>query len=310
MTKTLNKSLIAKLACIQILGSLVGLMIGLKWGITNDLSEYQNKLYKNIVVAGVNVGALPPSKALESVEEEYIDQILKRTITLTLNEKTFVVTAENLFAYSNAKEVIHNAYNYPMQLDPINRWVLLFDETPRKFDVAIHFDDKAINRLADSIIQTTQQKISDADISINKNHEIMITPHTEAYTIDRQELVKAIKTALYSSFDEPINILDFAVKHVPTRTTSLLEQVDTCVVSFSTHFTPNTSRATNIKLSAKAIDGTLLAPGDIFSFNDAVGETTAEKGYKYAAVIANWEEVFVRFHQRFITPFLEWGFIH
>jgi len=45
------------------------------------------------------------------------------------------------------------------------------------------------------------------------------------------------------------------------------------------------NRLTNINLAAKAIDGTLIKPGYIFSFNRQVGERTAANGYQKAPVI-------------------------
>ncbi|MFI3313705.1 MAG: VanW family protein [Eubacteriales bacterium] len=46
----------------------------------------------------------------------------------------------------------------------------------------------------------------------------------------------------------------------------------------------NTARTTNLELAAEAINGTILNPGDEFSFNDIVGERTAAKGYQAASV--------------------------
>src|SRR5699024_10646494 len=40
----------------------------------------------------------------------------------------------------------------------------------------------------------------------------------------------------------------------------------------------------NLDLACKAINGTILNPGEIFSFNDVVGERTAAKGYLPATV--------------------------
>src|SRR5699024_7430780 len=47
----------------------------------------------------------------------------------------------------------------------------------------------------------------------------------------------------------------------------------------------------NIVLSAEAISGIVLGQGDSFSFNDVVGERTAERGYKEALEIVNKEFV-------------------
>ena len=46
----------------------------------------------------------------------------------------------------------------------------------------------------------------------------------------------------------------------------------------------NNNRTTNLKLSAEAIDGYILKPGEVFSFNEVVGQRTAAKGYKEAGV--------------------------
>ena len=45
------------------------------------------------------------------------------------------------------------------------------------------------------------------------------------------------------------------------------------------------SRASNVQLAAESIDGKKLAPGAVFSFNDAVGERTATFGYSKAVVL-------------------------
>ena len=48
--------------------------------------------------------------------------------------------------------------------------------------------------------------------------------------------------------------------------------------------TAQAGRTKNLELACKAIDGTILNPGDEFSFNKIVGERTAEKGYQAAIV--------------------------
>lgn len=54
--------------------------------------------------------------------------------------------------------------------------------------------------------------------------------------------------------------------------------------SYSSPHVVNANRTNNLDLACKAINNTILNPGDVFSFNDIVGERTAEKGYKAAIV--------------------------
>lgn len=49
----------------------------------------------------------------------------------------------------------------------------------------------------------------------------------------------------------------------------------------------DSGRAQNIRLAADAIDGTVVEPGGVFSFNEVVGDSSSERGYQEAPVIRN-----------------------
>lgn len=53
---------------------------------------------------------------------------------------------------------------------------------------------------------------------------------------------------------------------------------------YSTKYVNNKNRTTNLRIASKAIDGTVIMPGETFSFNKVVGKRTAAKGYKKAHV--------------------------
>ena len=52
--------------------------------------------------------------------------------------------------------------------------------------------------------------------------------------------------------------------------------------SVSTNHTNDSNRNTNLKLAAKAINGKIIRPGEVFSYNATLGERTEKKGYKAA----------------------------
>ena len=63
------------------------------------------------------------------------------------------------------------------------------------------------------------------------------------------------------------------------------------LASFTTETTDNAKRNTNVRLAAEALNGTIVKSGAEFSFNDTVGERTAEKGYQEAAAYNSGEVV-------------------
>lgn len=64
----------------------------------------------------------------------------------------------------------------------------------------------------------------------------------------------------------------------------LTNQYSKVYASYSSKYVNNKNRTTNLKIASKAIDGTVIAPGETFSFNDVVGKRTEAKGYKKAHV--------------------------
>lgn len=55
------------------------------------------------------------------------------------------------------------------------------------------------------------------------------------------------------------------------------------LASFTTETTSNAKRNTNVRLAAQALNGTIIQPGEEFSFNKVIGQRTEEKGYQAAA---------------------------
>jgi len=50
------------------------------------------------------------------------------------------------------------------------------------------------------------------------------------------------------------------------------------------------NRTTNLVIATKTINGTILRPGETFSFNEAIGKTTWAKGYRPAKIFVRGKE--------------------
>ena len=73
----------------------------------------------------------------------------------------------------------------------------------------------------------------------------------------------------------------------PARTTAEAKAmgIEQLLSSYKTYNAGDANRITNLRLGVLALDGTLVAPGGTFSLNRAIGERTAERGFRPAPVI-------------------------
>ena len=63
------------------------------------------------------------------------------------------------------------------------------------------------------------------------------------------------------------------------------------LATFTATSSSKTNRDTNLRLACESINGIILHPGDSFSYNNTLGERTAEKGYRPAASYAGNQTV-------------------
>lgn len=142
---------------------------------------------------------------------------------------------------------------------------------------------------------TTKKSPSEIDIDSIYN-EIHKAPIDSYFTQNPYVLVPSENGLDFAiSLDEAKNLLqeDKSEYSIPLKilypnvTTNMIgnEAFPDLLSEFSTKYTAsNKNRTTNLILASNKINGTVLMPGEIFSYNKIVGERTIEAGYKEAPI--------------------------
>lgn len=119
--------------------------------------------------------------------------------------------------------------------------------------------------------------------------KFVFTQGKNGLTVDQEKLSAALTGALaQSQYDA---VIQAEASETPAESDAEVQARYKTLASFTTTTTNNSKRNTNVKLSADAINGTVVQPGEEFSFNAVVGQRTAEKGYQAAAAYNSGEVV-------------------
>ncbi|NBJ70982.1 MULTISPECIES: VanW family protein [Clostridia] len=140
-----------------------------------------------------------------------------------------------------------------------------------------------------TLMKQIKQKVYQDPINAKIDRVGKITPGKPGVTIDTDQFQVEFREAYYNP-----NIQGFKVPVQPVYPRvdkGLLTEISQKQLgSYVTHFKKNNEeRTTNIELAARAIDSHVIFPGELFSFNEVVGERTEKKGYKRAPVIVKGE---------------------
>lgn len=170
-------------------------------------------------------------------------------------------------------------------------------------------------------IENIKNKIQDLTYASSKIELVTVAKDPDAIDIDKihNEIYKEPVNAYYTtnpyvvyphengvdfniSVDEAKDMLnevkdeyEIPLKYTaPSVTTNMIgtEAFPDLLAKFSTNYNArDTDRTTNLRLAAEKINGTVLMPGETFSYNTVVGERTIAAGYKEAAMYQNGEVV-------------------
>ena len=155
------------------------------------------------------------------------------------------------------------------------------------FTTGFTYDRSAIDRLVDIIADSLEYDATDAALSAFdvQSRTFTFSDAKSGYRINRTQLQEDILAALDAgAYDRVITPQGESVE--PKVTKSQLVGQFGLVSSFTTNTTKDEDRNTNIEISAAALNGKMVKPGETMSFNDSTGQRTGEKGYREAGAIA------------------------
>lgn len=108
-----------------------------------------------------------------------------------------------------------------------------------------------------------------------------VTPETYGYSIDVQQAAQLLSTAKYGdTLQIPFAKVKPAVTEADLWNALFQDVLGDCSTPYSG--SDNNNRNTNLRLACEKINGTILLPGETFSYNKTLGERTAENGWKPA----------------------------
>jgi vancomycin resistance protein YoaR len=112
----------------------------------------------------------------------------------------------------------------------------------------------------------------------------VLEPARLGRTVKREQLAAAIERAIGADR----HALTLPMQHdEPAVSADAARGMDSLIGTFTTYYVPGQPRVTNIKLIARAVDNTIVAPGAPFSLNATAGPRTKAGGYVEAPFIAD-----------------------
>ncbi|MEW6624518.1 MAG: VanW family protein [Bacillota bacterium] len=257
----------------------MGLIILSTVGIfTNNFLPY------NLVIQDENMGGIRISE-LAGTLSRFEDALLDRNLILSCNDKYYEYNLREVGVTTNKEEIeqeVLNIYNAGF-LNVIKNYIGIYNNSKSlnlKYKVQRDIFFSKLKNLENIELRQPQ----DAEFKYIDGR-VEIIEGINGLEFDIERLIFLIEEECVS--DEHIMLMMPFREVLPEVSSQELKAkgVNELIAYFTTQFNPDlVNRTSNLRIAVEAINGTVLPPGEVFSFNEIVGARTIEKGYKTSPI--------------------------
>ncbi|MDF2546258.1 MAG: hypothetical protein K0R93_1156 [Anaerosolibacter sp.] len=255
---------------------------------------YRDTIYNGVTIENVDVGSLSVLEAQKKIQEHFEKSIDQQTLSLVYGDKRWDINGRDIgYSYDYTK-VANDAYQVGRDgsyFERLQKIVSLY-KVPYNLELVPILDQSKLEGIILDIRKNIDQPSQDATIK-KVDGRFHITQEKVGLKVDIERLKELISKELKNNYRQGAVLVDIPVESASPRITSeSLSYIQDLLGEYTTQFTAgNMNRTQNINLASKTINGTVLMPGEIFSFNEKVGPRTASRGYQNAPVIFKGELV-------------------
>ncbi len=281
------------------IGGMVSLFLLIGVGYFSYQSLYHDKVYPSIFIEGKDFGGQKKEEV-----KKFFDEKNKK-----IGQSNFILQSEFGNATISAKEIefgydssliAEQAYllgrspNFLSNISIVSQAYLTGIKLPASYSMS----EKKLNDLIKPIKTQIDTNPVNAEFKFENGRVTTFKPSEKGQTIDTELLLQRIqdktlaiitsKKSVSLVIPIPIKVLEPDVETEEANKFGIKELIGSGSSLFY-HSIPN--RIYNLQLAASRLNGVLIKPDQIFSFNKALGDVSAFTGYKQAYVIQNGKTV-------------------
>jgi vancomycin resistance protein YoaR len=243
---------------------------------------------KGFRIGDIDVSGLDEVSA-ESLIEVYASKVMGLPITLRFGKQQWTVEPKDVGFAIDVTKTVGNAWlslldpRFPTFI-PIRRPLGEVNEAGFVYDI----DEGKLAKVLDKISLEVTIRPRNAMFVTNADDTISVSNSSAGMGIDLEWAVSEIKKVLFFDKGRTIVLKSISIEPAISKDDLMATGITGLLSEYRTSFdSSDEDRTHNIRLVSAAIDGVILRPQEVFSFNRIVGPRTKSRGYRDATVIVN-----------------------
>ncbi|MDY4077921.1 MAG: VanW family protein [Clostridium sp.] len=248
--------------------------------------EWKDKIYPGITINGIDLTGKNFGEAEEILNTQCTEKLLDKELKIVVQDKEFEYKYSDISAGYDIDKAIEEAIDYGKDLSIFKQKSLIKnkDNKKKEFELDFTYDEEKFAQLEETIKSQVNIEPQNAILHFNWG-SFSITPEVVGYELNTEGINEKIKEAISGDLNKESIINLEMIEKEPEITETQLSKITGQMSYYETSFNKgyDTGRDYNLSVAAAQVNGTLLMPGDVFSYAEKT--RAVENKYKDAMII-------------------------
>ena len=257
--------------------------------IKNKMEEVVNvdTIYQGITINGADVSGMTKEQALQSLQQKTDQHLGSQIISIQQEDKSWEIAFSDLDVKYDVEASVNEAWEQGRTGELKERYNAITKLAEDKLEIPISYtyDKQKVREKLEEIAVDFNVEAQDSTMT-RKNGAFQITDEQKGYAMDVDQTIPKVEQMLEQNTGGIVEPEITVTEPKVTRADN--EKVTDLIGTYNTSYSANAAgRNENLRVGCANIDGTVIAPGDVFSMNVGLGPQTYANGYKDAGVYVN-----------------------
>lgn len=251
----------------------------------NKLKSYDNKVFKGIYLDNINLEHKSYNE-LNKIIKQKNSELKSGTLTIINTNGKYTYTYDQIGIKTNADNLYKDIKKYNSNLNLYKKIKsLIIGKKIKTFYITGNFSDNAIDNYIGILKNTLNTEVKDDGI-VDDNHNISYSKGTNGFVLNDQQTKSEIQIKLKElKKNTVVNAIGDIIKN--NTNNKYLASINKKIATFTTYFINSGSRGHNISLAVSKLNGTIVKPGETFSYLKTVGPYDSSNGYLVSSIYLN-----------------------
>lgn len=250
------------------------------------INKYNGLIYPGIYLNDIDLSGEKVSN-LDKIIEKEKSRIENGSIIVTNENGNYKFTYKEIGILANDTGIKEKIKKYNDSLSFFKKVKMIREKKKVK---TFYLKSSSSDKVVDNFVKLLEEKLNinprNDGIVIDDNHNVYYDKGINGFTLDKEKTKIRIKEALANLREETnIEAVGTTIKNEVKNEN--LSSINKKVSSYTTYFANYGNRGHNINLASTKLNGTIIMPGEEFSYLKVVGPYGASNGYLPAPIYLN-----------------------